>query len=97
MDEFLAMKIELAKEEPFFDDPGGGDCPVGNRVIGDGPVGNRVIGGWPVGDQAFGFNKLVRQEQKIQARFCNHHLSATIIAHGCLLLLPGTLVLGHRV
>jgi hypothetical protein len=25
MDEFLAMKIELAKEEPFFDDPGGGD------------------------------------------------------------------------
>ena len=84
MDEFLAMKIELAKEEPFFDDPGGGDCPVGNRVIGDCPVGNRVIGdcpvgnrvigGWPVGNQAFGYNELVRQEQKIQARFCNHHL-----------------------
>jgi hypothetical protein len=40
---------------------------------------------------------LVRQEQKIQARFCNHHLCATNIAHGSLLLLPGTLVLGHRV
>ncbi len=87
MNEFLSMKIELAKEEPFFEDPGGGSWPVGNRVIG----------AWPVGNQAFGFNKLVRQEQKIQARFCNHHLCATIIAHGCLLLLTGTLVLGNRV
>ena len=74
MNEFLAMKIELAKEEPFFEDPGGGGWPVGNRVIGDCPVGN----------QAFGFNKLVRQEQKIQARFCNHHLVGTIFAYGSL-------------
>ena len=77
MNEFLAMKIELAKEEPFFENPG--------------------RGGGPFGDQAFGFNKLVRQEQKIQARFCNHNLSATILAHGSLLLLPGTLALGHGV
>jgi len=74
MDEFLAMKIELAKEEPFFEDPGGGGWPVGNRVIG----------AWPVGNQAFGFNKLVRQEQKIQARLCIHHLVGTIFAYGSL-------------
>jgi len=84
MNEFLAMKIELAKEEPFFENPGGGGWSVGNRVIGGWPVGNQAFGGCPFGDQAFGFNKLVRQEQKIQARFCIHHLVGTIFAYGSL-------------
>ena len=80
MDEFLAMKIELAKEEPFFENPGRGGCPLGDQALGGCPLGDQALGGCPDGDRAIGLNKLVGQEQKIQAGFCNHHLVGTIFA-----------------
>jgi hypothetical protein len=68
------MKIELTKKEPFFDNPGRGGCPLGDQAIG----------GCPDGDQALGLNKLVRQEQKIQAGFCGVHFKGTTRARGSL-------------
>ena len=40
--------------------------------------------GCPFGNRAIGFNKLVRQEQKIQAGFCGVHFKGTTNKRGCL-------------
>ena len=84
MDEFLAMKIELTKKEPFFDNPGRGGWTLGDQALGSCPDGDRALGGCPLGDQALGLNKLVRQEQKIQAGFCGVHFKGTTRARGSL-------------